>query len=96
MKQLTILCSADLADKVRDTLTAEKVHGFLQLPNAVGNEPGAAAVHGRVPRWEAEMFVAPVEADAVNGVVERLRDYAGKCDVEPCLRILVSSLDAVY
>lgn len=96
MKQLTVLCSSDLADKVRDALSAAGVHGFLQIPNAVGNEPGAAAVHGRVPRWEAEMFLAPVSAGVVDGVVERLRAYAGECDVAPCLRILVSSLDAVY
>jgi hypothetical protein len=96
MKQLTILCSSDLADKVRNALNNAGVHGFLQLPNAVGNEPGAAAEHGRVPRWEAEMFVAPVPADIVDQVVARLRSYAEKCEVEPCMRILVSSLDAVY
>ena len=96
MKQLTILCSADLADKVRVALSSAGVHGFLQIPNAVGNEPGAAAEHGRVPRWEAEMFVAPVPADMVDQVVERLRAYRDKCEVEPCMRILVSSLDAVY
>ena len=96
MKQLTVLCSSDLAEKVRDTLNASGIHGFLQIPNAVGNEPGAAAAHGRVPRWEAEMFLAPVPATEVDGVVERLRALADKCEVEPCLRILVSSLDAVY
>jgi hypothetical protein len=96
MKQLTILCSSDLADKVRDALTSAGIHGFLEIPDAVGNEPAAAATHGRVPRWEAEMFVAPVAAADVDGVVGRLRDYAGRCEVKPCLRILVSSLDAVY
>ena len=96
MKQLTILCSSDLSDKVRVALDSAGVHGFLQIPKAVGNEPGAAAKHGRVPRWEAEMFIAPVPEDTANKVVKRLRAYANKCDVRPCLRILVSTLDAVY
>jgi hypothetical protein len=93
---MTIMCSSDLSDKVRDALVAARVDGFLQLPEAVGNKPGAAAEHGRVPRWEAEMFVAPMEDEAVQRVLGLLRDYVNKCDVEPCLRILVAPLDAVY
>ena len=96
MKQMTIFCSSDLSGKVRDALVAARVEGFLQIPDAVGNKPGAAAEHGRVPHWEAEMYVAPMEDEAVQRVLALLRDYVDKCDVEPCLRILVSPLDAVY
>ena len=96
MKQLTILCSADLSDKVQETLVLAGVEGFLKVPHAVGTKPGAAAEHGRYPHWEAEMFLAPVEERVLVSVVSRLRKYAGACEVEPCLRILVSSLEAVY
>ena len=96
MKQLTIMCSSDLSDTVQAALVAASVEGFLQVPNAVGNKPGAAAEHGRVPRWEAEMFIAAIEDTAVEPLVERLRGYADKCEVDPCLRILVKTLDAVY
>jgi len=96
VKQLTILCSSDLSATVRDALVRAGVTGFLKVPRAVGSKPDASAEHGRYPTWDAEMFVAPMEADAVAQVVGLLEQYAGKCDVEPCLRILVSGLEAVY
>jgi len=96
VKQLTILCSSDLSEVVRDALVRAGVNGFLKVPHAVGSKPGATWEHGRYPLWDAEMFVAPAEDEAVGLVVEGLREYAGKCEVEPCLRILVSSLEQVY
>ena len=96
MKQLTILCSSDLAGAVQETLVRAGVEGFLHVPRAVGVKPGAAAEHGRWPRWEAEMFVVPCEDGVVPRVVDGLRQFTDHCDVEPCLRILVSSLEAVY
>lgn len=96
MKQLTILCSSDLSDAVRDALVAAGAEGFLQIPGAVGNKPGAAAEHGRYPRWEAEMFLAPAPEEVVKKVVAQLKHLGENCEVEPCLRILVSTLEAVY
>jgi hypothetical protein len=96
VKQLTILCSSDLSDTVRDALVEAGAEGFLQIPDAVGVKPGAAAEHGRYPRWQAEMFVAPVDDVVVDRIVARLEAHAGTCEVEPCLRILVSNLVAVH
>ena len=96
MKQVTILCSSDLAAGVQEALVAAGVEGFLRVPGAVGVMPGAAAEHGRWPRFEAELFVAPVPDETAPRLVESLRTVAGRCEVEPCLRILVSSLEAVY
>ena len=96
MKQLTIFCSSDLAGTVQGALVRAGVEGFLHVPGGVGVKPGAAAEHGRYPRWEAGMFVAAVSDEAVANVVDSLRSFAGSCEVAPCLRILVSSLEAVY
>ena len=96
MKQLTILCSSDLSDTVRDALVASGAEGFLQIPGAVGNKPGAAAEHGRYPRWKAELFLAPAPEEVVEKAVARLKHLINQCEVEPCLRVLVSTLDAVY
>ncbi len=96
MKQLTILCSSDLAETVQDALVRSGAEGFLRVTNATGVRPGAAADHGRWPRWQAEMFVPPARDEEAASVVEALRSYAGRCEVEPCLRILISSLEAVY
>jgi hypothetical protein len=96
LKQLMIMCSADISETVRDALVASEIEGFLKIPHAVGSKPGATWSHGRYPLWEAEVYLAAIEDAAVQPIVDRLKDYAGHCDVEPCLRILVSSLDAVY
>jgi hypothetical protein len=96
MKQLTILCSSDLSAVVQDALVSAGVEGFLLVPDAVGVKPSAAVEHGRWPRWQSAMFVSPADDDAAAAVVQALRRYAGRCEDEPCLRILVSSLDAVY
>jgi hypothetical protein len=96
VKQLTILCSSDLSDTVRDVLVRVGITGFLKVPHAVGSKPGATWQHGRYPTWDAEMFVAAAEAETVDKVVEELEQHAGECDVEPCLRIMVSALEAVY
>jgi hypothetical protein len=96
MKQITILYSSDLAETVGDALVRAGVEGYLRIPGAVGVKPGAAAEHGRYPRWEAEMLVAPVADAVAEEIVAGLRSFAGRCEVEPCLRILVSSLEAVY
>lgn len=96
MKQVTILCSSDLSTTVSETLARAGVEGFLELTGASGVKPGAAAPRGRLPRWPAGMFVAPMPAETAAHVVEALKDYAGRCEVEPCLRILVAPLEAVY
>jgi len=96
MKQLTIFCSADLSATVQEALVRAGAEGFLSVPNASGMKPGAAAPHGRVPRWPADLFLAPVRDEVAKSVVAALGSYAGECQVAPCLRIMVSSLEAVY
>jgi hypothetical protein len=96
VKQLTIFCSSDLSDTVRDVLVRAGVNGFLKVPHAVGSKPGATWQHGRYPTWDAEMFVAAAEPEVIDKVVKALEQYAGKCEVDPCLRIMVSALEAVY
>jgi hypothetical protein len=91
-----IFCSADLSETVRDALVRSGVSGFLKVPHAVGSKPGATWQHGRYPTWDAEMFLAAAEAETVARAVRELEQYAGQCEVEPCLRIMVSAIEAVY
>ena len=96
MTQLTLFFSADLLETVRQVLIRAGIDGFLRVPNARGSKPQAAWEHGRTPEWRAEMIIAVAEPDVTERIVTELKDYANRCEVEPCLRILVSSLDAVY
>lgn len=97
MQQLTIFCSKDLEEQVVETLDRLGLEGFLHLGDAVGskfNRPG------RLPRtftWEASVFVIPAEApEKIDAVVSELESFADACDTQPCLRLVVSSVDRVY
>jgi hypothetical protein len=96
MKQITILCSTDLSETVQEALVKAGAEGFLNVHNASGMKPGAAAPHGRVPRYPAEMFVVPAPDPVAAMIVKALEAYAGECREEPCLRILVSALEEVH
>lgn len=96
MKQLTIFCSADLDDRVVTTLDRSGIDGFLCVDHASGSKFNAP---GRVPRtmsWDARLFIVPGAEDAqVAQVVDELEGYANACDIQPCLRIVVSTVDRV-
>jgi hypothetical protein len=96
MKQLTIICSSDLSGLVQETLIQAGAEGFLNIAGATGVMPGAAAPHGRPPRWRADLFIIPAEDDIVARVVGALREHAGRCATEPCLKILVAPLEEVH
>ena len=96
MKQVTVLCSSDLSEAVNDAFVRAGFEGFVNIPRAVGHKPGAAGEYGRYPHWEAEVFVGPATDEATDRLVASLKEFANRCDVEPCLRILIAPLDAVY
>ncbi len=93
MKQVTVLCSSDLSDVVARALIGIGVEGWLHVPDATAVRPKAAAEHGRIPRYPAEMFVVPAEDAQARAVVEALREYTDNCETEPCLRVLVVPME---
>ena len=97
MKQLTIFCSRDEEEHVVTALDRAGIPGYLRVGDATGHrflDPG------RIPRdmtWEAAMFVVPaVSEERMSAAVKELRAYAGECEIEPCLRIVISPVDDVY
>ena len=96
MKQLTIFCSQDLDDRVVAALDAADVGSFLHVGDATGRQ---FAERGALPRtisWEASMFVVPaLEESKISLVTRDLSAHAGRCDVEPCLRMVVGSVERI-
>lgn len=96
MKQLTIFCSRDLENRVIAVLDRAGIDGFFRAGAATGNKfvPG-----GQVPRtesWEAAMFVVPaVEGEKIDSILGALAEYARSCEIEPCLRVVVSAVERV-
>ena len=42
------------------------------------------------------MMVVPASEDVVDRVVRRLKEYAGQCKEEPCLKLLVCGLEEYF
>jgi hypothetical protein len=100
MKQLTILCSDTIADKVSQVLDKNiEKDGYVRLSNGYGVKckvPVEGAYSGRCLPWEAEVFIMALPESNVSSIVSELRKYAENCEVSPCLRMMVSPLEEVY
>ena len=94
MKQLTVYCSLDIEDDVISILDKVGADGFMRVGGTTGNK---FLPHGQVPRvmtWEGSILVVPNANDeVVESVVQKLGEYVGKCDVEPCLRFVVTPVE---
>ncbi len=94
MRQMTVFCSRDLEPRVVSAFDRAGVEGYLRLSGATGQK---FMPPGQVPRtmtWEALALVVPAANDgAVESVVAELRIYAGSCEIQPCLRIVVAPID---
>jgi hypothetical protein len=97
VKQLTVFCNRDEEQHVVTALDQAGIPSYLRVGDATGHrflDPG------RVPRdmtWEATMFVVPAASEErIGAAVKGLRSHAGECEVEPCMRIVVSPVDEVY
>jgi hypothetical protein len=94
MKQLVIYCSEDLEHQVVSSLDRHGAEGYLKIPRAVGHKFLEAATLPRTVSFEAIVLVVPGAAEAtVAAVLEDLQDYAGKCEIQPCLRASVVNVE---
>jgi hypothetical protein len=91
MKQLTVLCSRDLEDRVVTALDNAGVEGYARHGDVSGNK---FMPQGQVPRtmtWEAVSFMVPAATDQqIESITGELRRFAGSCEIQPCLRMVVT------
>lgn len=96
MKQLSIYCSHDLEDRVVHALDAAGVAGYYRSGGSTGNKFLPPGEHPRTVTWDMTLFVVPgASEEHVESVTAALTKYAGMCDYEPCLRIVVSHVEAI-
>ena len=97
MKQLNLYISTDLERRAVDALERAGVEGYLRLAGATGNKFEPADTHSRTMTWEALALIVPAAADEqVASIVGELEEYANACATRPCLRMVVSSVEAAY
>jgi hypothetical protein len=97
MKQLTILCSEEIREKIIRTLNRFDTEGYAEVGRVTGNRPkDPRYLDSRDMTWPAAMFVMVADEGKVRQIVDELRAYAGQCDVQPCLRVMVVDLAEYY
>ena len=96
MKQLTIYSSRELTDEVNRVLHDVQVEGFITMSELTGNKLKPRGSYEKDMAWSATAFVVFTEADRVKEITAALRDYADRCEVEPCLRMVVVPIEEIY
>lgn len=97
MHQVAVYVSHDLEARVVHAFDHAGIDGYLRVGGATGVRFTAPGQLPRTVTWDASLFLVPSAADAqVRKVVEELREFAGTCEFEPCLRIVVSRIEEVH
>jgi hypothetical protein len=96
MKQLTIYCSMELNNKVNQVLHKYEVEGFIHMPGIYGNKLKQKGSYEKDLTWEASAFVVFPEDQKVRHIIQDLQDFADKCEIKPCLRMVVVPVEQMY
>ena len=95
-KQLTILCSEELTERIIFALREEGVEGYVHIPNATANRFTEGDPITPYVTWGASVLIVPAPEEVISRVVARLKEYAGSCKEEPCLKLLVADLEEMF
>ena len=90
-----IFCSSEISGMVVSILTNAGVKGFMHLQGTGTNVIQKTAFSHDLT-WPADVFIVPAEETALRGVVDKLKSYAGKCEIDPCLKLILSTIDEMY
>jgi hypothetical protein len=97
MKQLSVFVSRDLESRVEHAFDHAGIDTYLRIGDATGVRFTAAGQLPRTTTWDAALFVIPAaDEGAIRTVMDELRQFAGTCEFEPCLRMVVTSVDEVH
>ena len=94
-KQLTIICNNQIAKTVEQTLSRAGIQGFAHM-QGTGTNVFTKSAFSQDLTWPADIFIVPTEEDLVKDIVDRLKQYAGQCREEPCLKLIVSPVEEFY
>lgn len=96
MKQLTIYCSEELTDEVNHVLHKYEVEGFIHMPGIYGNKLKPRGSYEKDQIWQAAAFTVFPEENKLTSIMNELQGYARKCNIEPCLRMVVLPVEEMY
>jgi hypothetical protein len=97
MKQLTVYCSRDLEERVVAALDRAGAEGFFRVGGSSGSKFLPAGELPRTTSWDAVALTVPaIPPDAAQKVVAELEAYANACEIQPCLRIVMTAIEQVW
>lgn len=92
-----VFCTSDEEERVVAAFDHAGIPAYLRVGNATGHR---FLDRSQIPRdmsWEATLFVVPaVSEKQMSAAAKELRAYKGECEIEPCLRIVISPVDEVF
>jgi hypothetical protein len=95
MKQLTVYCSEELTGKVNLVLHNREIDGYIHMPGIYGNKLKTRGSFEKDLIYPASAFVVFSDDDKIAKVMADLRAYTDQCDVEPCLRMIVTHAEQI-
>ncbi|NCP97236.1 MAG: hypothetical protein GW824_11465 [Deltaproteobacteria bacterium] len=95
LKLLAVMTADIYEDEVRDAFR-EGLGGYLEMPRLFG-EMGSHRRLGSVEApGEARLFFNINVREKLQPVIDRLERFAARCGEEPCLKMMVLSVDEIF
>lgn len=96
MKQLTIYCSTELNESVVQIFRDHEIENYVHVPELYGNALKKRGSYERDQVWKANSFVLFLEESVVDKIISDLKGYIDKCEIQPCLRLVVTPIEQIY
>jgi hypothetical protein len=81
---------------LRSGKRGEGVEGYVHIPNATANRLTEGDPVTPCVTWGASVLIVPGPDETIARVVARLKEYAGACKDEPCLKLLIADLEEMF
>jgi len=96
MKQLTLYCSEELNDRVSQILHHYDLDGYIHNPGLFATTFKPKGSYVKDMAWEAHVYILFLSDEQLQGLLEELKQYINACDIEPCIRIVVTPVELIY
>jgi len=94
--KLLAVMTADIYEKeVRDAFR-EGVGGYLEMPHLFGEMGNHRRLGTTDDPGEARLFFNINVRENLQPVIDRLERFAARCGEEPCLKMMVLSVDEIF
>ncbi len=95
LKLLAVMTADIYEEEVRDAFR-EGVGGYLEMPHLFGEMGSHRRLGTANDPGEARLFFNINQRENLQPVIDRLERFAARCGEEPCLKMMVLSVDEIF